>query len=69
MLALRRETNLGLASYESRARARLMALQAYVDLRDAGVEHAAAAEKACSLHGHDFTGPRCDRCGTPRGFR
>lgn len=68
---VRGEANPGVAkqlSYADRARIRVLGLQTYLDLLDAGVEHAKAAERACELHGHDFVGRACDRCGAPRGF-
>jgi hypothetical protein len=55
-------------SYEDRARIRVLGLMTYLDLRDRGIEHDEAARQACGLHGHDFVGRGCDRCGAPRGI-
>lgn len=54
-------------SYADRARIRVLGLTAYLELVDRGVEHEVAAERACEMHGHDFVGRACDRCGAPRG--
>jgi hypothetical protein len=54
--------------YEDRALMRALGLVTYLELRDAGVSHEPAAARACELHGHDFVGRACDRCGAARGF-
>ncbi len=68
---MRRASHPGVAgamTYEDRARIRVLGLTAYLELRDRGVSHEAAAKEACATHGHDFVGRACDRCGSPRGY-